>query len=553
MGLIEKIFPKAVKKAADKVASKQVNSFVSSIKSYFSGGSYGRGFYSDGSAGGAKWSYGLSASGRTKIIDHRELRQNARDAYSESMEARGIINRLADNIVDTGLVLEATPEVNILGITPEEGETWAADVKRRHNLWAQSKKQHRSGTLNFYQAQRLYEISQQRDNDIFVRFYYSNKRDLQNPLQYEFIDPNQIRGYALTTTDIQYFCEDGIVRNPDGTEKAYKVWIKDPKNDGQYKDVTIPRIGEKSKRIMMIHGFSPEYPGQGRGFSLIGFAIQELENITDFSSAIIKKAINQSNLILSVENQQQDPGNAFEPVIQDRSTSAIGVPATEASQEIINELSRDVKVCPLPEAGLDTPGSTMVLGNEQGDIVKLLDTKAPADNFKEFISTFTERLAAAAGIPQEVVLMKFSNNYSASRATLILFWKVVQIWRMEMATDFLNPSYESWLSGEIAAGRIFAPGFADPVLKAAWLSCKWMGTSLPNIDPGKDAKARMDNLEMNLTTLEREARDLNGSDIKTNIEKNKKTFEDLPKPPWSGSAIAEEQQSGNNGDEDVES
>lgn len=52
----------------------------------------------------------------------------------------------------------------------------------------------------------------------------------------------------------------------------------------------ISRIGEKSGKVMMIHGFNPEYAGQKRGYSRIGFALQELKNLTDFSLAIIKKA-----------------------------------------------------------------------------------------------------------------------------------------------------------------------------------------------------------------------------------------------------------------------
>ena len=57
----------------------------------------------------------------------------------------------------------------------------------------------------------------------------------------------------------------------------------------------------------MTHGFSQEYAGQGRGYSRLHFALQEFQNLTDFTSAQIKKAINESSLLLSVENKELDP------------------------------------------------------------------------------------------------------------------------------------------------------------------------------------------------------------------------------------------------------
>lgn len=495
-------------------------------------GRYNYSFISSGS-GGAKWHGGLSATGRTRFLDHYELRQNARDAFHDSIDARALIERFADSIVDTGLILDSSPIPELLGIDPEEAEQWGAEVSRRFHLWAKDKKQNRSGMMSFYQAQRLYEIFQQRDNDIFVRLYYSKSSKLQNPLQFEFVDANQIRGYAYTTTYSQYNHDDGIIRNSDGTERAFKVWVSNPGKIGEYKDLEITRIGEKSGKVMMIHGFNPEYAGQRRGYSRIGFALQELENITDFSLSIIKKAINQSLMLMSVENMQQDAGNPLEGISSDQLVSAMGNKITQdPTTEELTEADRTLRVCPIPEAGLDTPGSTAFVGNQQGDTVRLLQNSTPAESYREFVGAFLERLAAAAGIPVEVVLMKFGNNYSASRATLVLAWRVFQLWREEMAVDFLNIVFEAWLGGEIAAGRISAPGFSDPRLRAAWLNCQWIGSRMPDIDPGRTAKAAKDNLEMNLTTGEREARNLNGSSFKDNLMKNRKDFDDMPVPPW---------------------
>lgn len=548
MGIVDRLFGKKIQKLATEKAEKASKEYAQKVNAAYAGyfGSVGR--FGGTDSGGAKWPYGLSADGRSRILSHLALRQNARDAFHDSMDARAIVERYADSVVDTGIVLDSTPNAQILGITPEYAEEWGANVSNRFHLWAQDKKQHRAGLMTFYQAQRLYEIMQHRDNDMFVRLFYSNRKTLQSPLQYGFIDANQIRGYAWTSTYSQTNVEDGIERYNDGREKAYKVWLFDAqKKEYQYK--TIPRVGEKSGRTMMLHGYNPEYAGQRRGYSRLGFAIQELENITDFASSVIKKAINQSNFVMAVENEVKDPSNPFED-IENSVESAIGASLSSTATEAIDNLSQGVTVCPLPEAGLDTPGSTAIVNLTEGDKVKMLENTAPADSFKDFVTVFAERLASAAGIPIEVVLMKFSNNYSASRATLLLFWRVVQIWREEMIADLLNPIYESWLGEEIAAGNISAPGWGDPVLKAAWLYCQWIGSPLPSIDPGKEANARKLNLEMNLTTIERESRNLNGSDAKMNVMKNKKTFPEMAVPYWQSGSIANNVEEKDEGDKE---
>jgi capsid protein len=139
----------------------------------------------------------------------------------------------------------------------------------------------------------------------------------------------------------------------------------------------------------------------------------------------------------------------------------------------------------------------------------------------------------------EVVLKRFNNNYSASRATLILCWRVANIWRDEMAADFLDPVYEMWLSEEIASGRISAPGWSDYRLRAAWLNCEWSGSPMPSIDPSKMADADRAYVEMGAQTLDDVARNYNGSSGKANRAKNARQYMDLPAPPWPRAPIVE--------------
>lgn len=539
MRLMPKFIQRKINAEVEKQTAVLKGQFSNSLTKIKAQAGFSQGFSSrflGNRSGGGKWQHGLSASGAGLMLDHRRLRQNARDAYHDSVPARGLVDRWSDTVADIGLMLEAAPKAEILGITEEEAEKWGANVESRFDSWARDKKQHRAENMNFYQTHRLYQIQQHRDNDIFIRLFYAKDKNLQNPLQFQFLDAEQIRGDAFTSTFATTVSKDGINRDKRGREVSYDVWIQDPEDPTKYKVVQLPRKGPKSGRLFMLHGFVPDYAGQGRGYSRLAHAIQEFENITDFSAATIKKAINQSNIIMWTTNDQEDPSNPVEDILTNSGAGPVsGVKIQDGQAVEESTLNNDPSVgfCELPEATLAVPGSTGLFNLIKGDKLEMAKNTSPGDSYNAFIDAFTSYLAASTGMPLEVMLMKFNENYSASRAALILFWRVVQMWREEMASDYLNPVYEMWLAEEIAAGRIVAPGWSDPRLRAAWLNNRWIGSPMPNIDPKRTADSDQKYVEMGAQTLDRVSRSLNGSSGKANRAKLKREFKELPESPFN--------------------
>ena len=398
-------------------------------------------------SGGSGWPWGVANRGRPRTLNHQRMLLNGRDAYHDSVQARAIVSRFADNVAGVGLRVEPLPVASMLGISDMAADTWSRDVAHRFDLCMRDKKQNRSETMTGYQAQHFYITGKERDNDVFIRLYYSGDRGLQSPVQFEFIDTTQIKGSALTNTAAPYRkFKDGIERDDRGREKAYKILVPDA--DGKIKDVTVQATGPKSKRKFMLHGFTPEYAGQGRGYSPLGFAIQKFENITDLESAHIKKAINQSSVMMTVENEMNDPGD---PTLGVEGGQNAGPSETVAQFGLNAEpdstaLGVDPRMMRMQGAEIKEPGSTIMIAPGRGDKFKEIGLKAPADSFHEFLDSFTAHLCAAKSMPIEVLLMRFNQNYSASRATLILFWRKVVLDREEMSADYLTPSYEMWMS-----------------------------------------------------------------------------------------------------------
>ena len=508
------------------ITSKNNNS-ASEASAYYDGS---QGISQGGYSGGQKTFNGFSGSGRNVVINHAVTRRNARATMQDSAGARSIVERFSNLGAGSGIRLEASPVASLLGISEEAARIWSNDVEQKFHLYCSDKKQSRDEEMSLYQYQRLYMLEQQRDNDMFTRLHYTDDPGLQSGLQFQGIDPTQIRGDAYTFSGFPNgTIKDGIIRDERGRAVAYNIFVK--KKDGTFKEVTIPSHTSDRGRVNMLHGYMPEYVGQARGFSRLAHAVEDFQKLTDFDVAHIQKAINEASIWIATQNKQQTPSNLFEGMAG-RKAGPGGISLDELPViPTSSDLNRIKDFCDVSQAPLLEPGLG-IFNAEQGDEIKLFDGKTPNSQYEAFVTAFTSFLSASMGMPIEILLMKFNQNYSASRATLLLFWQELEMWREEMATDLLHPIYEMWLSEEIFGGRIQAPGWSDPRLRAAWLNNSWIGSPVPDIDPQRTAKARGMNISLGASSGDREARGLNGTSFDANRRKITEEFGAPPPPPW---------------------
>jgi lambda family phage portal protein len=493
---------------------------------------------------GQKYPDSLSSPNPALMVDHEGVRNQVRVLSQTSIHAASLINRDVDTTIDSGLMLSPECQHDILGISPEKAERWNSDVALRFDLFAQDRRSSVTGTLNFYQAQRLWERCIAMDGENFVPLFYFNDTSLLSPLRFGTFDASQIREPAFTWTGGftgLFDPMDGIIRDEWGEETGYKVWIRRPGNP-MPEMKTIPRIG-RSGRIMMTHGFEPQFPGQIRGFSSLGVAIHDLEKLSVLALAETEKTINQSNIVFTVKSNSdqaaQDPyfnlGGIGSPYGSGPAAFGFGNnPTPPPDAENVTEESLQPLYTPasIPHTDIWKPGSIGVFNLPGKQELVPFQNTAPGTAFNTFVDAQVAYIAAATGQSVETVLMKFSDNYSASRATLILCWRIALQRRYNLACYHLDPIYEMWLSEEIAAGRISARGWADPRMRAAWLRHRWQGTGLPVMDPTKSAEAAKMALELGLTTMEDEAVEYNGSSAKANRAKLRQEFAELPAAPW---------------------
>jgi len=467
---------------------------------------------------GSKYPGALSYPGLWSL-DYTALRRRSRIAYWESLQARALLGRLVDNVVGHGLVLEATPAWGLVNPKASEDEKrqWTRDVETRFHLWAMSKEVDASGNQNLYQLTRFAFLNQLRDGEIINILRSSPDKGRMNPTEVQFVQPEQLvspmSDEAIRATKARgNRIVDGIEITASGRPEAYYIH-----DDIIGRDVRIPAIGPKSKRRFVNHAPIIDMVGQVRGVPVLAPLVHELQKLTDYQLSEIEAAVVNATIAAYIKPSEDRPAS--------RAFAGIALRNTEAEE---SETTAATTTGPPAPAYIERPG-LLIQNLKAGEDIASFKVDRPNVHYEEFVTAVKSSLSASLGIPIEVLDMSFNQNYSASRASLLLFWTVVTNWRAILASDFLTVIYEAWMTEEVSAGRIKAPGFEQPVLHAAWLNCDWVGVPHPSIDPSKEATAVDTRIAAGLTTRERAAREYNGSEFSENVERLAVENEELAK------------------------
>lgn len=475
--------------------------------------------------------------------DTEALRNKSRKAYWETSQASAIIGRLADNVIGTGLSLECAPIWPLIGdqgMTDDKKHATAREIELRFHLFLQSHELDASGRQNGYELQGYEFINRARDGETICVLRYNDDARRMSPLSLQFILPEQIcdpndAAMVAAAKSRGHRIIDGFEVDASGREIAVHI------HDDDTRAVTrVPFYGES--RRFVLHPLIADTLGAVRGTPLLGNVLHELQKITDGTVAELEAMVLNAVLAVWIKPGPDAPASKALAGIRKRIVQGEGV-TTEATQATDSG--------PVT-ATFDKPG-LIVQTLKAGEEVQSFDSKRPNTNFATFVREITKIISASKGIPIEVLEETFNQNYSASRASLILFWNKIEHWREVEASQFLGPIYEAWFAEEVRLGHISAPNFADsPLIRRAWLNCSWIGVRLPSIDPKKEAEADDLRIAQGAKTRERNALDYNGSDFSENVGRLKienaalaeanKPLE--PKPVQTAAPVAEPEDDG---------
>lgn len=470
--------------------------------------------------GGSKFAGALGGYPSSYGMDYDQLRDRSRRAYLESPQARALVSRLVDFTIGTGLSYESTPLWELIdgpgepsGAAQKKRYRTKRDLDVRFAVWAGSHEPDAADAQTLYELQKAEFTDRLVDGETFTVLRYSDDPMRMNPVSIQRYRPEQVCSptdavnLAAAKAAGNTICE-GIEIDAAGREIA--VWIKpdDPTNMlGGYVATQAVRfpIRSASGRRFVIHAKLPGPPGQVRGVSILAPYLHEFKKLDDARLAELEAMVINGLFAIWVKPGDNAPNTNAIDQLKKQAQKAGDTDTRQSGSNVIT----------------GRPGIADVRLKAQ-ESIESFDTKRPNLNVNEFSRGIAKGIFSAESVSTEMAEIEYNTAYSAARAAILTTWTKIEIYRDMTASGWLGYILEAWFVQEIAASRIKAKGFGDsPLIRRAWLACMWTGSSMPSIDPQKEAEAVQLRLEMGHTTGQREAMKYNNSDFEENVRVQK--------------------------------
>ena len=445
-------------------------------------------------------------------VDYWTLRQRSAQLFNENLYARGLVRRLITNEINTGIMPEASPDEEIIGVELDSLNDWTETVETRFGIWGKNPKlcdyKHR-GT--FGAIQRAARMEALVSGDVLVVLRQSPTTKLP---QIQLVSGNKVQTPLGDNHTIRkgHTVRHGVELN--AASRVVAHWIR--QDDGTFK--RLPAFGEKSGRKLswLVYGTDKRLDDV-RGQPLLALVLQSLKEIDRYRDSTQRKAVINSIVAISVEKGEDKMGTLplTGGAVRKDTATVTDSDGTTRSFNIANQI---------PGAIAEELQHGEKLNMHGGDGTDL--------NFATFEEAIIQAVAWANEIPPEILRLAFSNNYSASQAAINEFKIYLnKIWS-DWGETFCTPIYIEWLISETLLGKISAPSLlqswrnpAQYDVFGAWVSVDWYGSIKPSTDTLKQGKGSKLWLEMGLTTRAREARGATGTKYSKNIKRLKRENE----------------------------
>ncbi len=456
------------------------------------------------------WLYGGGSAEDDIDLQGATLRKRARDLYAGGGVGRGAPSTMVTNVVGSGIRPKPQIDADFLGLSEEAADAWQAQAAREFELWARTPMCDWTRQHNFYVLQELTFRSMLMSGDAFALF--GAKANPQNPyqmvlrlLEADRVSTPESGGESeAKAVDGGGRIIDGVEVDSDGEVKRYWVssfhpLMEDPA--GRLEWTAIDAWGKDTGMPNVLHVMTAERPEQHRGVPYVSAMIEQIKQLDRYIDSELAANIVAAMLTVFITSEADDGRFPLDDAIPD--------------EEKVTDDERQLEL-----------GSGAIYKLDPGEDVKDVNPGRQNSTFESFVSEMVTLIGASVEIPPEVLMHKYSSNYTAAKAALLDFWRVVKRYRQRFNEMFNQPVYEAWLAEAVALGRIEAPGFFDdPAVRGAWCGCRWIGASQGHVQPVQEANAAAARVALNISTEEQEAMEYNGADWRDIIRQRKREID----------------------------
>lgn len=465
----------------------------------------------------------IKSSAKSDINAHLDiLRSRAADQVINTPIGSAAIATTTQYTVGAGLKVFPKIKYKMLDMEPDEAEEWNKKASAEFDLWASSKLCDIRKRNNFYDLQEILYKAYMTDGDSFALFRRGYNENMPYTLRIQAIEGNRVSNpmgqdyYGITgPLSVEMLAPNGVNKivngvevDKDGAVEAYWISNKVPYDPVEINRATnwtrIEAFGQLVGKPNVLHICHDERPEQYRGVPYLAPVLTALKQVSRYADAELVAAIMRSffTLFFTSTGKSSVAGDISGVL----GASTYEGEGTDPQEPVVNASEYHLG-----------PGTINALPKNID--VKSVGVDGGQATFDSFVTQFVKQISASLNIPYEVLMKSFTSSYSASRAALLQAWEQFKLRRAWFTRDFCQPVYEMWLVEAVATGRLEAPGFfSDPAIRFAYSNAEWYGPSMSILDPIKDVNGAALRIQYGLSTPEREAAEMTGSDFYENLE-----------------------------------
>lgn len=473
------------------------------------------GYSHGGASTSATWAkryHSESLSPKSDIEMNRKLlRERTRDLAMNAPLATAAINSTRTSCVGPGLVPKPKIDYEFLEMSKDEAVKLQQTIKKEFQLWAKSTLCDTSDLNNFYELQQIAFSDWLKNGEEFVLIRYGEMLPyMPYQLRLKLISADRVSSPNSLDGEYDGFDRElkngnsimnGIEIDSEGKVVAYHICSNFP---GEYsskisKWTRVEKRGKNTGNPNILHIFNADIAEQYRGVPFLAPVIHTIKQLTRYTEAEIMAAVINSMFALFVSTESGEDIEDFGGVDEEAWETPVGRQQGNEEDEI-------------------KLGSGTINFLKEGEKVEAVESKHPSGNYDAFIQSMANQIGAALEISPEVLMKKFSNNFSASKGALNETWKAFSMRRKWFIDDFCQEVYELWFAEAVSKGRISAPGFfTDPLIRQAYTNATWTGPAQGCLNPLQEVNAAVERIKNGLSTHEDECAAMNGSDFEDNV------------------------------------
>jgi len=449
------VAPKATKRVPK--AKNSTDASATSVRSPYDGASTGR--------RAATWR-APATTPNSSLYSLTTLRDRSRASVRNDGYAKGTIDKLVTEVIGTGI----TP------LSQATDENFKRMVTAAWLQWTDESDA--DGLLDFYGQQTQACRAWFEGGEVFIRLRPRLLSDhLTVPLQLQVLEPEMCPHTWDQVLTNGNRVRAGIEFDQIGRRVAYYFYAVRPGDPDTILTTDLRRIPAEN----IIHLYDPLRAGQLRGLPLLTPALVRLYELDKFDDAVLIRH-QLANLFVGFIKTEQGAGD-----------TSINPLTGEAS---------DTDTEGRPMVSLE-PGTMQEL--DPGSEVQFAQPQDPAQTYPDFMRQQLLAVAAATGVPYEVITGDMSKvNDRTVRVILNAFRRRVQAWQHQIvAHQVCRRVWTTWMDRAFLSASLPIP--VDYVENPTpYAAVKWQPQGWPYLQPVQDIEAKKAAIRAGITSRQNE-------------------------------------------------